>query len=409
METAVAPPPLTQTILPAPVASPPPQYNLAIGYLRAWVTLMVLAHHAVLAYCTFAPPPPRSLLAQPRWWGAFPVVDVQRSNIFSVFVLFNDRFFMALMFFLSGLFVWSSLERKGSKTFLRDRGLRLGIPFIVAAAVIAPLAYYPTYLQIGGRGVAGYWAQWSALRQWPAGPAWFVWLLLAFDLLAAAIFVLAPHSGDLLRRCSSGAARRPVMFFSGLFAAAALAYLPLALRYGPLRWTTFGPFYFQTSRLLLYLVYFFAGVTVGAYSLGRGLLAAGGNLARRYPLWILACALAFLASLSASTAIVKTPTLALAIVAFVAFVLSGAASSFAFLACFVRFVKRDHRVFDSLRDNAYGMYLVHYVFVSWLQYALLRSALPALAKGSLVFAGTVLLSWAAVAGLRRIPAVARVI
>jgi hypothetical protein len=28
-------------------------------------------------------------------------------------VLFNDSFFMAAMFFLSGLFVWPSLKRKG--------------------------------------------------------------------------------------------------------------------------------------------------------------------------------------------------------------------------------------------------------------------------------------------------------
>src|SRR5215467_13007348 len=45
--------------------------------------------------------------------------------------MFNDTFFMALMFLLSGLFVWPSLERKGSARFLRDRTLRLGVPFAV--------------------------------------------------------------------------------------------------------------------------------------------------------------------------------------------------------------------------------------------------------------------------------------
>ena len=32
-------------------------YNLAIGYLRAFVTVLVVAHHAVLAYFQYAPPP----------------------------------------------------------------------------------------------------------------------------------------------------------------------------------------------------------------------------------------------------------------------------------------------------------------------------------------------------------------
>jgi len=75
----------------------------------------------------------------------------------------------------------------------------------------------------------------------------------------------------------------------------------------------------------------------------------------------------------------------------------------------VRFARRPRRIFDSLRDNAYGMYLVHYAFVSWLQLALAGENLPGAAKGAAVFVGTVLLSWGATAGLRRIPAVARVI
>ena len=67
-----------------------------------------------------------TLVAQPRWWQAFPVVDPQKWTGFSFFVGFNDIFFMSLMFFLSGLFVSRSLERKGVSTFLRDRLLAAG-------------------------------------------------------------------------------------------------------------------------------------------------------------------------------------------------------------------------------------------------------------------------------------------
>jgi hypothetical protein len=81
-------------------------------------------------------------------------------------------------------------------------------------------------------------------------------------------------------------------------------------------------------------------------------------------------------------------------------VLSCAASSFPFLALSVRFAKTRWKVWDSLGDNACGMYLIHDAFVSWLQYARLRAALPAIAKGSIYFSAT--------AALRRIPAVARV-
>jgi hypothetical protein len=61
------------------------------------------------------------------------------------------------------------------------------------------------------------------------------------------------------------------------------------------------------------------------------------------------------------------------------------------------------------QHGAYGMYLVHYAFASWLQYFLLPASMSGLVKGAVAFLGTVVLSWGAVAGLRRIPAVARVI
>jgi surface polysaccharide O-acyltransferase-like enzyme len=71
-------------------------------------------------------------------------------------------------------------------------------------------------------------------------------------------------------------------------------------------------------------------------------------------------------------------------------------------------VKRSRSIFSSLRDNAYGIYLVHYAFVSWLQYALLKSQLSGVAKLTIVLSLAVALSWITTAALRRIPAVARV-
>ena len=53
--------------------------------------------------------------------------------------------------------------------------------------------------------------------------------------------------------------------------------------------------------------------------------------------------------------------------------------------------------------NAYGLYLVHYVFIVWLQYALLAAPLFAIIKAGLVFGGTLVLSLATIAAARRIP------
>jgi len=247
------------------------KYNYAIGHLRGFIVALVVAHHAVLAYHPFAPPPPASLAAQPRWWGAFPIVDTQRWTGFSLLAGFNDVFFMSLLFFLSGLFVWHGLRTKGSANFLRDRFLRLGLPFLVAVVILAPLAYYPTYLQTTSHQ-SGFLQQWISLGQWPAGPAWFLWVLLAFDCVAALLLRMVPTWGQMLGHILPA---KPGKFFVLLVTISALTYIPMALTFGPLAWSAWGPFAFQTSRLLHYLAYFLIGLGVGAMGLDQGLLAAG--------------------------------------------------------------------------------------------------------------------------------------
>lgn len=406
-----APSPLVEATQ-APISELRPTYNVAIGYLRSVLTLMVLAHHAVLAYHPYIPAPPTSMLPQPRLWQAFPVVDSHRSGVFGWFVGYNDVFFMSLMFLLSGLFVWPSLQRKGAGKFLRDRSLRLGVPFIVAAAVIAPLAYYPAYLQISAAGNApGFWHEWLGLGTWPAGPVWFVWVLLVFDCLAAGLLVFSSQWGERLGCALAAPSRRPIAFFAVLAAISGGAYLPLVMKYGPVYWTAFGPFFFQTSRILHYLVYFLVGVGLGAFGLHRGLLAVDGKLARRWYLWIIASLMTFALAVGVFIAALASPNSPRLwnFIGGITFVIACAGSCLAFLALFTRFAKREGAIMNSLRDNAYGMYVIHYAFVSWLQYALLKLQWSGFTKGVVATAGTVALSWLTVAMLRRIPVVARIL
>jgi fucose 4-O-acetylase-like acetyltransferase len=385
-----------------------------LGYLRAFLTVLVVAHHAMLAYHPFAPPPAASLAAEPMMWPAFPIVDSHRAAVFTLLVGFNDTFFMSLMFLLSGVFAWPSLVRKGAAAFFRDRALRLGLPFLVAAGLLAPLAYYPAYLATGADPRPGaFLRQWLSLGVWPAGPAWFLWLLLALGGLAAVAFKLWPGWGAFLGRLSGRLAKHPIAYFGALIAASALAYLPMTAKFGPEIWSHFGPCWVQTGRLLHYAVYFFAGAGLGACGLDRGLLAADGKLARRWPLWALASIAAF--ALAVAAVIVTLPTLAkggpgplLGTLGNMTFVLSCACSSLAFMAIFLRFARTAHPLSDSLGANAYGIYLLHYFCVSWLQLALLRSSLPGIVKGLLVFAGALALSWCLSAALRRVRWIARV-
>jgi surface polysaccharide O-acyltransferase-like enzyme len=92
-----------------------------------------------------------------------------------------------------------------------------------------------------------------------------------------------------------------------------------------------------------------------------------------------------------------------------AFSLSCAASGFAFLAIFLRFARVRGKLLDSLSANCYGIYLLHYPCVSWLQYAMLNVSIPGFLKGATVTFGALILSWVLTAGLRCSPLVRRII
>lgn len=93
----------------------------------------------------------------------------------------------------------------------------------------------------------------------------------------------------------------------------------------------------------------------------------------------------------------------------VIFVVLCAGATFGWLAVFTRFVTRANPVMDSLRRNAYGIYVMHYFFVVLLQYLLLSAALPGSEKALMVTVAALALSWTSAATLRRVPVASRLV
>jgi peptidoglycan/LPS O-acetylase OafA/YrhL len=385
----------------------PSRTSVALHNLRGFVILIVIAFHSFLAYLASQPSSPLPFDSPPYHWKAIPISDSEHWFGFDLFCASQYVYVMQFMFFLSGLFVWPSFRRRGASSFVYDRTLRLGVPFLLGICLLMPLAHYPVYrVRASDPSWSAYWAHWTALPFWPTGPMWFLSFLLVLDVLAAALFWLAPRSGEYLGRLSAGAGAHPARWFIALFAASALAYIPLAAVYRPWDWIQLGPFALQPSFALLYVVYFFAGVTVGSYAIDQGLLRADGVLARRWGAWTAGAFGGFLAWIIPTALIVDKPPGAvppLELVADLGFVLASVSACFGLAAVFLRFAGRRSPVLHSLSHNAYGIYLVHYLFVVWLQYLLLGAPLVALAKGAIVFAATLVLSWSIVAGMRRIP------
>ncbi len=416
---------------PAATRAPAESYVSALGTLRGVLTLLVVLHHALLAYHPYAPPVGPSLSAMP-FWRAFPVVDAHRWSGATWIVGWNDTFFMALMFLLSGLFVWPSLRRKGVAAYARDRVLRICLPFAVCALALSPLAYIPSYLQTGAAwSWSGFWAAWRALDGWPTGPAWFLSMLLAFDAAALALYGAARAARPLaspLGRALAFVAQRPLPFAVALTALSLLTYPPLAEKFGTMRWSELGPLTFQTSRLGLYAAFFLVGLAAGAGGLAHSALVASRGLARWWWLLVPAAAIAFRASTLAALDALASMGRSAADnrSAAIGYALACATISLAMLALASRLGQRGAadaaspearpahlalpaRLARSLQRSAYGIYLFHYAAVSWLQYAVLRAELPGFAKALFVFVAAVAITWLLTAQLRRLRPLARVL
>jgi peptidoglycan/LPS O-acetylase OafA/YrhL len=379
----------------------PTQRLFQISYLRAFVTLLVVIHHSVLAY--FSIKPPRLGFTYPTLlWTAVPISDSVKWPGFDLLAAWNDIFFMALMFLISGLFVWPGLQHHNAGPYFRRRLLRLGVPFAIGAVVLAPLAYYPAYLQSGGAGLLGSYARaWFALGKWPAGPVWFLWVLLMFDGIAALSFVAFPRTVDAMASRVRALSKRPLLLLLALAVMSLLVYAPMSIRFGALTWWTWGPFAVQASRVLHYFIYFAIGVCLGAFGLHLEIFERTGRLARAWWFWCLLSALMLIVTI----ACVRTGN---GTGGRIGFACSCAASSLFVIAVVVRFA-RPWRWADSLSANAYGIYLVHYAFVIWIQYVALRWALPAFVKGIAVSLAAVVLSWMTIALLRQSKLIARVV
>jgi surface polysaccharide O-acyltransferase-like enzyme len=379
------------------------QVNVPLSNLRAVVIAIVVAFHSALPYLASQPAQPFAFDRPPYRWVAFPIIDHERWFGFDLFCAWQDVSLMSLMFLLAGLFTPASLNRKGSRIYLLERWWRIGLPFLLAAAVLSPLAYYASYrLTAADPSPAAFWEHWRALPMWPAGPAWFLWQLFLLSALAAALHAFTPRALLGLGRLAEKAKGRPLTFFIGLVALSITAYVPLTLAFNPWDWTSWGPFAFQLSRPLQYLLYFFAGYAIAANGLGSGLLDCNGRLAGRWWAWLIAAVASFalwglLTSLTMQGW--DASPLPYRLAAAFAFPIASASGGLCMLALCLRFMRTQHRVLDSLSRNAYRIYLLHYVFVVWLQYMLLTISFDAFGKAAIVFACAIALSWTASSAL----------
>jgi surface polysaccharide O-acyltransferase-like enzyme len=132
------------------------------------------------------------------WLGAWMYRDPAVPDQFTVAFLWplqsiGMACFMGIFFLLAGYFTPGSYDHKGGAAFVRDRLIRLGIPWLVYSLLLQPLV---NYIAAGLPG--SFWSFYTTgylrgAHSIADGPIWFVELLLFFSLVYAAWRWLTRH------------------------------------------------------------------------------------------------------------------------------------------------------------------------------------------------------------------------
>jgi len=131
---------------------------------------------------------------------------------------------ISLVFFIAGAATRFMLERRAFGSFLKNRFMRLGVPFIMAVLVLVPPMLYVTDPHAAGHNyisfvfdhemhskeLFGFWVP-------DLGHAWFLPYLLTYSFAAGAVWFFAPKA---FGAASNALARQPVVLIAAGLAVA---------------------------------------------------------------------------------------------------------------------------------------------------------------------------------------------
>ncbi|MEP7154481.1 MAG: acyltransferase family protein [Betaproteobacteria bacterium] len=359
-----------------------------IDYLRAFLTMLVIAHHTAITYG-----------ASGGWFFREPVPrDSITSMLLTMFCAVNQAYFMGMFFLIAGYYTPASFTRKGPGKFFVDRLIRLGIPLLVFGFVLGPMTAAIADMPAGN----SFWDVWGSLMmrlRFIPGPLWFAQALLMF---AACYAIWAFIFGRTPKEAS-----RPIPAARWwLLTALLVGLFALLLR----QWVPVGKE--------------FAGLQVGYFSsyiflFALGCVASGSRWLERVTRtearpWMIVC-------------LVAIPLLP------VALKLGGGAANFAtgwsFAAIAYAFweplvawgiiagllwVARErfnqaHRFWQALGERAYGAYIVHPPIIVGIAVTLLGWEAPPFVKFVVVAALGIISTFAVAGLLLRLPGARRIL
>jgi hypothetical protein len=293
---------------------------------------------------------------------ALPWRDSQTSPVADLLLVFIHAFRMPVFFVLAGYFVALLLARRGAKGMLLHRLRRLALPFAIfwPLLIVCTTLLMLAYLHLMAYGTVGLDVSLLGKKSKTASPfntmhMWFIYYLIWFCVLTAALAPLASRVPARLRSTADGVFRAVVGSWWGPFVLA----VPLALigsfyRAGVL--AANGSFIPNLSELVHNGLFFVVGLYL--YRHQDSLFALFTGRCWRY---IAAGCVSFVLALAGFKSFTANPHGVAHIEAVIAFFynLTSWLWSFGLIGLALRYLPNQNRVLQYVSDSSYWVFLVH--------------------------------------------------
>jgi peptidoglycan/LPS O-acetylase OafA/YrhL len=227
---------------------------LYIDNIRILLTILVILHHLAVGYGRFG-----------IWYYNEPG---QLSEVGAIamltFLAVNQAFFMGFFFMISSYFIPGSYDRKGAVKYSQDRLVRLGVPLVFYALVLAPILSYlirPVAIQLDIGFLKELWSYGvNYIRSYPTigidvGPLWFVAALLVFTLAYVLWRVLTANISSIHASQIKTPKNVAILIFAlvlGMISFTVRIQLPVGWEYRLLHW--------QFPHFTQYIAMFIVGI-----------------------------------------------------------------------------------------------------------------------------------------------------
>lgn len=226
-----------------------------IDNLRVFLIILVIFFHAALTYGLAV-----------GWYYYEYNSDTITLLILTFFVSVNQAFFMALLFAISGYFIPKSYNRRGFVKFLRDKFIKLVIPFILYVLFVIPLIQYQYVLHFENPQITfpAYYSQTIlSFKALGSGPLWFVFVLFIFSVIYA-FYRLVMRKRKIIHFIGMDFPKNRTIFMFILFLSIATFLLRIIVPFS--QWfSLFNITYLDLSRIPQYACFFIFGL-IGYYN-----------------------------------------------------------------------------------------------------------------------------------------------